>query len=73
MIVILFYCGGGGGSLINVLDANHCIQFYAPTTLVPARDFWTLGYSATLEDGSHVVWSDLLFFFFICSKFQNET
>lgn len=28
---------------------------YAPTTLVPARDFWTLRYTTTLEDGSLVV------------------
>ncbi|XP_074276224.1 homeobox-leucine zipper protein REVOLUTA-like isoform X2 [Silene latifolia] len=30
-------------------------QIYAPTTLAPARDFWTLRYSTTLENGSVVV------------------
>lgn len=34
------------------------VQFYAPTTLAPARDFWTLKYTSTLEDGSLVVSSD---------------
>ncbi|OAY66916.1 Homeobox-leucine zipper protein HOX10, partial [Ananas comosus] len=28
---------------------------YAPTTLAPARDFWTLRYTTSLEDGSLVV------------------
>jgi hypothetical protein len=31
------------------------LQMYAPTTLVPARDFWTLRYTTTMEDGSLVV------------------
>lgn len=30
-------------------------QIYAPTTLAPARDLWTLRYSTTLENGSLVV------------------
>ncbi|XP_009624236.1 homeobox-leucine zipper protein REVOLUTA [Nicotiana tomentosiformis] len=30
-------------------------QIYAPTTLAPARDFWTLRYTTTLENGSFVV------------------
>ncbi|XP_074284993.1 homeobox-leucine zipper protein REVOLUTA-like [Silene latifolia] len=30
-------------------------QIYAPTTLAPARDFWTLRYTTTLENGSIVV------------------
>lgn len=30
-------------------------QTYAPTTLAAARDFWTLRYSTSLEDGSLVV------------------
>ncbi|WJX50227.1 hypothetical protein P8452_36561 [Trifolium repens] len=30
-------------------------QTYAPTTLAPARDFWTLRYTTTLENGSIVV------------------
>ncbi|KAG2555359.1 hypothetical protein PVAP13_9KG558300 [Panicum virgatum] len=30
-------------------------KMYAPTTLVPARDFWTLRYTTTTEDGSLVV------------------
>ncbi|GAA0187144.1 homeodomain transcription factor [Lithospermum erythrorhizon] len=31
------------------------MQTYAPTTLAPARDFWTLRYTTTLENGSIVV------------------
>ncbi|KAJ4726042.1 Homeobox-leucine zipper protein like [Melia azedarach] len=30
-------------------------QAYAPTTLAPARDFWTLRYTTTLDNGSLVV------------------
>ncbi|MQM16601.1 hypothetical protein Taro_049557 [Colocasia esculenta] len=30
-------------------------NMYAPTTIAPARDFWTLRYTTTLEDGSLVV------------------
>ncbi|XP_044504279.1 homeobox-leucine zipper protein REVOLUTA-like [Mangifera indica] len=30
-------------------------QVYAPTTLAPARDFWTLRYTASLDNGSLVV------------------
>ncbi|KAK4483403.1 hypothetical protein RD792_010589 [Penstemon davidsonii] len=30
-------------------------QTYAPTTLAPARDFWTLRYTTTLENGSFVI------------------
>ncbi|XP_075499698.1 homeobox-leucine zipper protein REVOLUTA-like [Primulina tabacum] len=31
------------------------MQTYAPTSLTPARDFWTLRYTTTLENGSLVV------------------
>ncbi|XP_058094461.1 homeobox-leucine zipper protein REVOLUTA-like isoform X2 [Magnolia sinica] len=31
------------------------MQMYAPTTLAPPRDFWTLRYTTSLEDGSLVV------------------
>ncbi|XP_078427884.1 homeobox-leucine zipper family protein / lipid-binding START domain-containing protein [Wolffia australiana] len=31
------------------------MQMYAPTTIAPARDFWTLRYTTTLEDGSIAV------------------
>lgn len=34
---------------------NHFFQIYAPTTLAPARDFWTLRYTTTLDNGSLVV------------------
>ena len=44
---------------------------YAPTTIAPARDFWTLRYTTTLEDGSLAVSSSsnlkqetFTFFFF---------
>ncbi|XP_058079063.1 homeobox-leucine zipper protein HOX9-like [Magnolia sinica] len=31
------------------------MQMYAPTTLAPPRNFWTLRYTTSLEDGSLVV------------------
>lgn len=31
------------------------LQIYAPTTLAPARDFWTLRYTTNLDNGSLVV------------------
>ncbi|KAG9131769.1 hypothetical protein Leryth_009510 [Lithospermum erythrorhizon] len=39
------------GGIIELVYA----QTYAPTTLAQARDFWTLRYTTTLEDGSLVV------------------
>nr|GMC62024.1 homeobox-leucine zipper protein REVOLUTA [Ipomoea batatas] len=41
----------GNGGTIELLYT----QIYAPTTLAPARDFWTLRYTTTLENGSLVV------------------
>ncbi|KAL0460194.1 UNVERIFIED_CONTAM: Homeobox-leucine zipper protein REVOLUTA [Sesamum latifolium] len=41
----------GNGGTIELLYT----QTYAPTTLAPARDFWTLRYTTTLENGSLVV------------------
>ncbi|XP_028105950.1 homeobox-leucine zipper protein REVOLUTA-like, partial [Camellia sinensis] len=41
----------GNGGTIELIYT----QFYALTTLVPARDFWTLRYTSTFEDGSIVV------------------
>ncbi|KAL8501439.1 hypothetical protein ACS0TY_020826 [Phlomoides rotata] len=41
----------GNGGTIELLYT----QTYAPTTLAPARDFWTLRYTTTLENGSFVV------------------
>ncbi|TVU30349.1 hypothetical protein EJB05_21965 [Eragrostis curvula] len=41
---------GNGGTIELVY-----MQMYAPTTLVPAQDFWTLRYTTTMEDGSLVV------------------
>jgi hypothetical protein len=43
--------------MTHYVDGNICmlLQMYAPTTLVPARDFWTLRYTTTMEDGSLVV------------------
>ncbi|XP_074571506.1 homeobox-leucine zipper protein HOX32-like [Curcuma longa] len=41
----------GNGGNIELLY----MQTYAPTTLAPARDFWTLRYTTGLEDGSLVV------------------
>ncbi|XP_061373259.1 homeobox-leucine zipper protein ATHB-8-like isoform X1 [Gastrolobium bilobum] len=39
------------------------MQLYAPTTLVPARDFWLLRYTSLLENGSLV----------ICERSLNNT
>ncbi|XP_073287792.1 homeobox-leucine zipper protein REVOLUTA-like isoform X3 [Primulina huaijiensis] len=41
----------GNGGTIELLYT----QTYSPTTLAPARDFWTLRYTTTLENGSLVV------------------
>ncbi|KAL6500600.1 Homeobox-leucine zipper protein ATHB-14 [Orobanche hederae] len=41
---------GNGGTMELVY-----MQIYAPTTLASARDFWTLRYTASLEDGSLVI------------------
>ncbi|XP_072985515.1 homeobox-leucine zipper protein ATHB-15-like [Typha latifolia] len=48
--------------VVNVLPTGNngtiellYMQLYAPTTLAPARDFWLLRYSSSLEDGSLVV------------------
>nr|XP_043632329.1 homeobox-leucine zipper protein REVOLUTA [Erigeron canadensis]XP_043632330.1 homeobox-leucine zipper protein REVOLUTA [Erigeron canadensis] len=41
---------GNGGTIELVYT-----QVYAPTTLAPARDFWTLRYTTTLDNGSVVV------------------
>ncbi|KAG4198721.1 hypothetical protein ERO13_A05G103500v2 [Gossypium hirsutum] len=41
----------GNGGTIELVYA----QKFAPTTLAPARDFWTLRYTTTLENGSLVV------------------
>ncbi|CAA7038720.1 unnamed protein product [Microthlaspi erraticum] len=41
----------GNGGTIELVNT----QLYAPTTLAAARDFWTLRYSTSLEDGSYMV------------------
>ncbi|KAA8550395.1 hypothetical protein F0562_002079 [Nyssa sinensis] len=41
---------GNGGTIELVYT-----QVYAPTTLAPARDFWTLRYTTSLDNGSLVV------------------
>ncbi|VFR03425.1 unnamed protein product [Cuscuta campestris] len=41
----------GSGGTIELLYS----QIYAPTTLAAARDFWTLRYTTTLENGSLVI------------------
>nr|VDD20443.1 unnamed protein product [Brassica oleracea] len=41
----------GNGSTIELVY----MQTYAPTTLAPARDFWTLRYTTSLDNGSYVV------------------
>ncbi|KAK4408502.1 Homeobox-leucine zipper protein REVOLUTA [Sesamum angolense] len=48
-VFTMFPAGNGGN--IELLYT----QTYAPTTLAPARDFWTLRYTTTLENGSLVI------------------
>ncbi|XP_020093893.1 homeobox-leucine zipper protein HOX9-like isoform X1 [Ananas comosus] len=48
--VFTMFPAGNGGTIELVY-----MQMYAPTTLAPARDFWTLRYTTSLEDGSLVV------------------
>ncbi|CAL5426527.1 unnamed protein product [Camellia sinensis] len=48
--VFTMFPAGNGGTIELVYT-----QIYAPTTLAPARDFWTLRYTTNLENGSLVV------------------
>ncbi|KAJ0248280.1 START domain-containing protein [Hirschfeldia incana] len=48
--VFTMFPAGNGGTIELIY-----MQTYAPTTLAPARDFWTLRYSTSLENGSFVV------------------
>ncbi|TXG48117.1 hypothetical protein EZV62_027411 [Acer yangbiense] len=48
---VLSVVPAGNGGTIELMY----MQTYAPTTLAAARDFWTLRYSTSLEDGSLVV------------------
>ncbi|OWM84197.1 hypothetical protein CDL15_Pgr028189 [Punica granatum] len=48
--VFTMFPAGNGGTIELIYT-----QVYAPTTLAPARDFWTLRYTTTLENGSLVV------------------
>ncbi|WOL16730.1 homeobox-leucine zipper protein HOX9 [Canna indica] len=48
--VYTMFPAGNGGSIELVY-----MQMYAPTTLAPGRDFWTLRYTTSLEDGSLVI------------------
>nr|BAC22514.1 homeobox leucine-zipper protein [Zinnia elegans] len=48
--VFTMFPAGNGGTIELVYT-----QIFAPTTLAPARDFWTLRYTTTLENGSLVV------------------
>ncbi|CAN7038264.1 unnamed protein product [Brassica rapa subsp. trilocularis] len=48
--VFTMFPAGNGGTIELVY-----MQTYAPTTLAPARDFWTLRYTTSLDNGSYVV------------------
>uniref|UniRef100_A0A5B6YRS5 Putative homeobox-leucine zipper protein REVOLUTA n=1 Tax=Davidia involucrata TaxID=16924 RepID=A0A5B6YRS5_DAVIN len=48
--VFTMFPAGNGGTIELVYT-----QIYAPTTLAPARDFWTLRYTTSLDNGSLVV------------------
>ncbi|XP_058197935.1 homeobox-leucine zipper protein REVOLUTA-like [Rhododendron vialii] len=48
--VFTMFPAGNGGTIELIYT-----QIYAPTTLAPARDLWTLRYSTTLENGSLAV------------------
>ncbi|KAL6199930.1 hypothetical protein ACLB2K_029712 [Fragaria x ananassa] len=48
--VFTMFPAGNGGTVELIYT-----QTYAPTTLAPARDFWTLRYTTSLDNGSFVV------------------
>ncbi|KAK9940123.1 hypothetical protein M0R45_016797 [Rubus argutus] len=48
--VFTMFPAGNGGTIELIYT-----QTYAPTTLAPARDFWTLRYTTSLDNGSFVV------------------
>ncbi|KAF8102331.1 hypothetical protein N665_0198s0044 [Sinapis alba] len=48
--VFTMFPAGNGGTIELVY-----MQTYAPATLAPARDFWTLRYTTSLDNGSFVV------------------
>uniref|UniRef100_A0A1J3JA86 Homeobox-leucine zipper protein REVOLUTA n=1 Tax=Noccaea caerulescens TaxID=107243 RepID=A0A1J3JA86_NOCCA len=48
--VFTMFPAGNGGTIELVY-----MQTYAPTTLAPARDFWTLRYTTSLDNGIFVV------------------
>ncbi|KAJ0437033.1 putative START domain-containing protein [Helianthus annuus] len=48
--VFTTFPAGNGGTIKLVYT-----QIFAPTTLAPARDFWTLRYPTSLENGSLVI------------------
>ncbi|PSR95194.1 Homeobox-leucine zipper protein like [Actinidia chinensis var. chinensis] len=48
--VFTMFPAGNGGTIELIYT-----QIYAPTTLAPARDFWTLRYTTSLDNGSLVV------------------
>ncbi|PSR86593.1 Homeobox-leucine zipper protein like [Actinidia chinensis var. chinensis] len=48
--VFTMFPAGNGGTIELIYT-----QIYAPTTLAPARDFWTLRYTTNLDNGSLVV------------------
>ncbi|XP_057473751.1 homeobox-leucine zipper protein REVOLUTA-like [Actinidia eriantha] len=48
--VFTMFPAGNGGTIELIYT-----QIYSPTTLAPARDFWTLRYTTSLDNGSLVV------------------
>ncbi|KAF5751547.1 Homeobox-leucine zipper REVOLUTA -like protein [Tripterygium wilfordii] len=48
--VFTMFPAGNGGTIELIYT-----QTYAPTTMAPARDFWTLRYTTSLDNGSLVV------------------
>ncbi|KAI7747100.1 hypothetical protein M8C21_006788, partial [Ambrosia artemisiifolia] len=50
-VFTMFPAGNGGTIELVYMQAST----FAPTTLAPARDFWTLRYTTSLENGSLVV------------------
>ncbi|KAI8573658.1 hypothetical protein RHMOL_Rhmol01G0294300 [Rhododendron molle] len=48
--VFTMFPAGNGGTIELIYT-----QIYAPTTLAPARDFWTIRYTTSLDNGSLVV------------------
>ncbi|MQM23592.1 hypothetical protein Taro_056658, partial [Colocasia esculenta] len=53
IVAISHSCSGVAARACGLVSLEPT-KMYAPTTIAPAHDFWTLRYTTTLEDGSLV-------------------